>query len=173
MIDLMSQVGFDEWANQLGIGAVSDSGLASSGFHAWLRVLFDVEGPLDLKSVEIAFRLRQAELAVWAIGLARRDIERTTECRPEITLVTFDEGDMTAAYNGSHEGVSLMSVDPPWILTQVADKLQDGVVEDLRRGWPTCETHDSGAFAEVRDDQALWWCRKAGHPVAVIGELPG
>jgi len=158
----------DEWL--AGLGAPGSAHI-DAAVLAWLRSLFETYGPLDSTTFEVAYRLRAAELAKWATDLVSDDVRRTTNLSPSIDLVEFDRGDVIPSYNGNYSGSSVMSVDPATVLVEVADQLQEGIVEDRRQGWPACHVHDSGAFAELHDGLALWWCRKGKHPLAEIGTL--
>ncbi len=146
--------------------------MPSAVLRTWLRGLFEAEGALDDDSVEIAYLLRQAELAGWAADLIRGDILRTTTSQATIEVVTGDSDNVTVtiAYDGGWNGV-ISSVDPQTVLAEAADILQDAVVRDLWEGWPMCILHGHGAHPEVREDEAVWWCRFRGHAVARIGHL--
>jgi len=53
-----------------------------------------------------------------------------------------------------------------------ADDMQDNIVDDLSKAWPSCPTHRFGLHPQVRDETPIWWCHYGdGHAVAKIGSL--
>jgi hypothetical protein len=45
------------------------------------------------------------------------------------------------------------------VLVEVADFMQDEVIENLHRPWPVCRVHDKGGCAQLVDRQPVWFCR--------------
>ena len=64
-----------------------------------------------------------------------------------------------------------MALEAAGVMAEVADFMQDEIVEDLHTGWPMCTQHAVGAYAHVTDGQAVWFCRTHRHVVAPIGRL--
>jgi hypothetical protein len=54
---------------------------------------------------------------------------------------------------------------------EVADTVQDILLERLWRVWPTCARHDSGLHPDFIDGGAVWLCRPGRH-YTPVGELP-
>ena len=108
---MVTDVSFENWLAALDL----PQGTADrpSAVLTWLRGLFEAEGALDDDSLEIAYLLRQAELAGWAADLIRGDILRTTTSQATIEVVAGDSDNVTVtiAYNGGWNGV-ISSVDP-------------------------------------------------------------
>ena len=57
------------------------------------------------------------------------------------------------------------------VLVEVADFMQDQVIEDLHSPWPVCRLHDKGGHAQLVDRQPVWACRFGSHTIAAIGQL--
>ena len=60
--------------------------------------------------------------------------------------------------------------NPVAALAEVADDLQDAIMETIWAVWPVCPEHSLGGHARVLDGQAVWWCR-SGHVIALVGQL--
>jgi hypothetical protein len=54
---------------------------------------------------------------------------------------------------------------------QIADSLQDDIVEGLVRVWPSCPTHTHPATAELRSNEAVWVCPQNGRVISRIGSF--
>lgn len=58
-------------------------------------------------------------------------------------------------------------------LVDVADAVQEVVVELTWTVWPVCATHDQGLHPTIADGIAVWRCTGEGtHTVAPVGDLP-
>jgi hypothetical protein len=67
--------------------------------------------------------------------------------------------------------MTLMGVTREELLVEVADFMQDEVIEDLDSPWPVCHMHDKGGYAQLVDRQPVWYCRFGSHTIAAIGQL--
>jgi hypothetical protein len=65
-----------------------------------------------------------------------------------------------------------MHVTREELLVEVADFMQDQVIEDLHSPWPVCRVHDKGGYAQFVDRRPVWFCRFGSHTIAAIGQLP-
>lgn len=159
--------GFGSWLKAIGAAEVEQT------FRDWLSELYDREGPVGDARVWLVVRDRQLELAAWACELVNGDIARTAGCNGRAAPLALDYGDgelVEVEFEGSYQGSALMGVDPAEVLLQVADKVQVQVMGN-REPWPTCDPHDAGVHAELREGRAVWWCRWGDHLVAEVGKL--
>jgi len=123
----------------------------------------------------VAVRDRQLELAAWACELVNGDVARTAGSTGRAAPLIIADEDVELVeveFEGSYQGTALMGVDPADVLYQVADKVQDQVM-DNQAPWPTCDPHDAGVHAELREGRAVWWCRRGDHLVTEVGQLIG
>lgn len=159
--------GFRSWLEAIGAAEVEQT------LRDWLSELYDREGPVGDARVRMAVRDRQFELATWACELVNSDVARTAGCfgRAAPLILGYGVEELVEVeFEGSYQGAGLMGVDPAEVLYQVADKVQDQVM-DNQRPWPTCDPHDAGLHAELREGRAVWWCRRGDHLVAEVGQL--
>lgn len=112
----------------------------------------------------------QLELVKANVETVLRDVERTTDLRPNVTVDSYMSIVMIA-YGRSSTTPSVLAIANPEALAETADYLQDHIVEDLWSPWPVCPLHDVGVYSEVRDGTAVWWCRVGAHLVAPVGLL--
>lgn len=112
----------------------------------------------------------QVNLAQENVEVVLGDVERTTGLRPEVTIDSYMSV-VRIAYSRNYSTPSVHATSNPEALAETADYLQDHVAEDLWSPWPVCPVHDVGAYSEVHDGAAVWWCRSASHLVAPVGQL--
>jgi hypothetical protein len=105
---------------------------------------------------------------------------RATGLDGQARLVLLEGGQQSRAYlqyegsyastSGLGPGDAARQDNPAVTLAQVADELQDAVMDSLAAAWPVCPSHHFGAHARVADDHAVWWCNGSqGHVIAAIG----
>lgn len=75
-------------------------------------------------------------------------------------------------YNASYRMPAVIRVDDPQLTVEVADYLQDYVLEGGERYhvWPMCQDHGYGLHPRLHEGRPRWWCSR-GHSVAEIGAL--
>lgn len=86
----------------------------------------------------------------------------------------YDDDDyelLVVSYRGSFLTPVMDSLRYPESTAEVADNLQDHIVEEIHAAWPVCPAHDRGLYAQVDRGDAVWYCRSGGHAVSKIGEL--
>jgi hypothetical protein len=184
-MDVVSDSAFDDWLAGLGFDWLSELGSdeevdpairvrqeheAAAG-RGWLQRLYESEGPVDRQTAGTAIELRQLELVAWAVEVVRTDVERVTNLRPTLEVTTFEDDCIGVAYGASRSSVMALGIEPESVLAAVADNVQEHVIDDVGTWWPWCDTHRTGVTAELRRDEAVWWCRKGDHRVAAVGDL--
>jgi hypothetical protein len=138
--------------------------------RAWLRDFYDTHGPVPDDVVAVAFILDQITLATENVAVVMPDIERTSGLRPVVEVDDY-EGGVRISFNGGYTTPSVSDWGNPDALAEVADYLQEHVMDALNAVWPTRADHDFGLHAEVEMGKATWWCAPGGHPVALVGPL--
>jgi hypothetical protein len=141
-----------------------------STLKAWLRDVYDTHGPAPKDVVAVAFVLDQINLATEKVAVVMPDIERTSGLRPVVEVDDY-EGGVGISFNGSYTTPSVWAWVNPDALAEVADYLQEHVMDALNAVWPACPDHAFGLHAEVKMGEAAWWCAPGGHPVALVGQL--
>lgn len=174
--DAMTEAdGFDAWYDSispdLGDGwSKREKRERESWLRDWLRRFYISNGPANEEVVRAAFGLDQLALAEANVAIVMSDIERTTDLRPKVVVNDLDEA-VCICFNGNYTSPSVFAWDNPEALAEVADYLQEHVMEALWRTWPECPEHDFGLFPQVRQGEAVWWCRPQEHAVAAVGHL--
>ena len=138
--------------------------------HRWLHAFYAAHGPLTMDLVGIALVLDQVQLATEDVKIVLADLARTTNLQPDVVVDDY-EGGVRVSFNGSYTAPSVWEWENPDALAEVADYLQEHVVEELHTAWPTCPEHGFGLHAEVHGQTAVWWCRYRNHTVARVGHL--
>jgi len=83
-------------------------------------------------------------------------------------LATWGVGNMKE----SHCSLFADAINELDLFVLAADDMQDNIVDDLSKAWPSCPTHRFGLHPQVRDETPIWWCHYGdGHAVAKIGSL--
>jgi hypothetical protein len=67
--------------------------------------------------------------------------------------------------------MTLMGVAREEVLVEVADFMQDEVIEDLHSPWPVWQIRNKGRYAQLVDRQPVWYGRFGSHTIAAIGQL--
>ena len=157
---------FDDWLASI------DPERDMTDRRRWLRHQFELLGPVDAESIDVAYELELAGALRTAIELARSDLPDD----PTRSLTYIDEpGARGIAYGYSATFSSPMTHSPPWRMSQlivdVADYVQEHVSEERMRVWPTCTNHGLGLHPKVANHGPVWRCSHGPHDVAVIGQL--
>jgi len=142
--------------------------------RAWFRAFFGRWGPVSADVVEVGWQLDQLASTGRAVDVVLADLYRSSPKRP-IVVVDVDEwGSVRVTVDGSYTTPSVYAApsDAAEVLREVAEYLQDQVLDNHGPVWPTCGRHEFGLHAELVDGRAVWRCRHGDHSVAEIGELP-
>jgi hypothetical protein len=119
-----------------------------------------------------AVRDRRLQFAREAVELVAADVGAGTRLPPPSSGFRIEEdGAIRVAYWGQFATMTLMGVTREELLVEVADFMQDEVIEDLHSPWPVCHIHDKGGYAQLVDRQPVWYCRFGSHTIAAIGAL--
>ncbi|MEU4513740.1 hypothetical protein AB0G05_29935 [Nonomuraea wenchangensis] len=113
-----------------------------------------------------------------ALEVVERDV-RARGITGTLRLVTHDwdkGGRAWVEFQGGYHGngiLPIMGSDPQTALGEVADAVQETIMELIWRVWPVCATHDLGLHAGGEHGIVVWRCAGDGtHTVAPVGELP-
>jgi hypothetical protein len=114
----------------------------------------------------------QIEFAREAVELVAADILASTLLvPPSWQFRTEDDGAVRVAYFSHFAPTTLMGVNRADLVVEVADFMQDEVIEDLHGPWPSCPAHDKGGYAQIANHKPVRFCRFGGHVIAAIGQL--
>ncbi|MEV0826549.1 hypothetical protein [Nonomuraea rubra] len=115
---------------------------------------------------------------VHALEVVERDV-RARGITGTLRLITpdwDDRGEAWVEFQGCYHGNGIppsTGKDPGTALVDVADAVQETIMELAWKVWPVCETHDLGLRAGWEQEAAVWRCAGDGtHTVAPVGELP-
>jgi hypothetical protein len=162
---------FQEWVASIARQGPSDPGELSPAAMQFLQEIFDQRGPLPAGDVELAQQERQIELARAAVELVGADIRASTNLQPPPFEYRIDDGGVRVAYWGRYATSAISAMTVPHLVVEVADFMQEEIVEDRHAAWPVCPAHQLGTYSEIVDGRAVWYCRKHQHIVAAIGQL--
>jgi hypothetical protein len=157
-------IAFDEWVASLG-GSVSSEG------RQLLRRIFDEYGPVSPEQAARIGREDQVALARGAVRLVGHDISATTDQEAPPFEYQDDGAGVRLAYWGRSAATTLAALTQPKMTVEVADFMQDEVMEDVHGAWPECASHGVGLHPALASDRAAWICRAGNHVVAEIGRL--
>jgi hypothetical protein len=117
-------------------------------------------------------RAVQLDSAREAVALVGSDIVASTSLAPPSWEFRIeDAGSVRVAYFSHFATTPLIGINREDVVVEVADFIQDEVIEDLHSPWPVCPDHETGTYAQIVDGEAVWYCRFGGHAVAAIGQL--
>lgn len=156
---------FDDWVASLG-GSVSAEG------RAFLRRVFDQHGPVAPEQAERLGHDHQLAFAREAVALLSRDVSVTTSVEPPPFEYRDEDGSIRLAFWGRYATTPIYGLSQAAVTVEVADFMQDEVMEDLHGVWPECREHRTGLHPTLSSDRATWVCRAGAHVVADIGQLP-
>ncbi|MFI7706592.1 hypothetical protein [Nonomuraea sp. NPDC049480] len=113
-----------------------------------------------------------------ALEVVERDV-RTRGINGTLRLVTYDwdsRGLAWVEFQGGYHGNGIEPIagsSAQGALADVADAVQETIMELIWKVWPVCATHDHGLHAGYEHGTAVWRCTGDGtHTVAPVGELP-
>lgn len=159
------------WLKGLGYETTSVA-LNAPDWQEWMRQVFVEHGPLNGDDLSSKVTLRMIEGARAASRLVQRDIEATLGRDRSVSVIeedgiVFVSLDQYVVWNDP-----LTSIGAEQLIVDVADRIQEAVMEGHWRVWPECTRHHLGLHPTMVEDEPVWWCRRYAHHVARIGELP-
>ena len=161
---------FEEWVASVAPRDPSDPGELAPGAMQFLREIFDERGPVPPEDVELAQLERQIELARATVELVGGDLRASTNLQPPPFEYRIDDGGVRVAYWGRYATSTIMAITVPHVVAEVADFMQEEIVEDLHAAWPVCPAHQLGAYSDLADGRAVWYSHadsgKAGRAAA-------
>ena len=99
------------------------------------------------------------------------DMARTTTVTESI-VVDFTEPDLQYSFGTRHRMSLLWYEDVERATAELADRIQDDVLEELWGPvWPECPGHRHPCAAELIDEVAVWACPSTHEIVARVGSL--
>jgi hypothetical protein len=185
-VSLKGRPGYDPWIQSLqgepdeaDGWMVDDGGTYGAGYLEFTREIFDERGPISSAELDVEYNKRQLLLAVHAVELVTADLARTTSIDATVFEVSirpvpsnlngFEQ--LVVSYRGNYRTPVMSGMRHPESTVDVADNMQDHIIDELHRPWPMCPTHDRGLYATVEGDTATWYCRSGKHRLSQIGQL--
>jgi hypothetical protein len=136
----------------------------------WFHALYVERGPLAPDKV---LRMAENELlnrAREAGALVAADVSDTLAQPADITAGVHFDRVRVVVNDEIANGAGIMSFDPTDLLVEVADAVQEIIMDDSMV-WPECARHNAGLHPELVDGEAVWVCRAGRHTVGRIGRL--
>ena len=139
---------------------------------AWLRDVFNEQGAISVGRLSRLGSERQLGLARIAFDLVGHDMAATAGLDPPSFEFADEEGSLRLAVRGHYSPSPLFGLTQSELSVEVADFVQEEVMEDLHQVWPECRKHRTGLHPSVTSNDAVWECRSdGGHVIAPIGSL--
>ncbi|MFI6921941.1 hypothetical protein ACIBIZ_18510 [Nonomuraea spiralis] len=115
---------------------------------------------------------------VQALEIVERDV-RTSGISGTLRLATYDwdiRGHAWVEYQGLFHGNGIPPDTRDGVedaLAEVADTVQETIMELTWKVWPVCTSHDRGVYVRSERGTVVWWCTgDGGHTLAPVGQLP-
>ena len=173
---------FDRWLREMSPESFEDGAFIDGDWRAWLRGVYEREGPLQREAVLARARALQQELmssgATWTriADDLRRTADRELVLRERLDVDQLGYGWLEIEV--SLDGVVIgwfqhgHSPDVEVFVAELADYLQEFALdEEIWGGWPICPEHNTHPLeATVADGTASWLCPE-GRVIAPIGSL--
>jgi hypothetical protein len=141
----------------------------------------------ELAGLRAALRLVQRDVDRYPRPDTRQGAPRETDDADEVLGLPGASGGARFQLVGTEQGVFVALPDgrfwpagagpvPAGVagaaaVAAVAVRAQECLAEILWHSWPRCPDHDAVLRAQAGDEDAVWNCEAAGHPVAAIGGL--
>jgi hypothetical protein len=110
-------------------------------------------------------------LAREAVLLFGHDLRATRRLESPSFEFRDEAGDIRVAYWGQYSTMTLLGRTRAEIAVEIADFMQEEVMEDLHAAWPECLAHSVGLHPELASGRPSWVCRAGNHVIAEIGGL--
>ena len=107
------------------------------------------------------------------MGWLGQDVAATTDLEPPSFGYRDEDGSVRLSLWGIYATSPLDGLTQVQVTVEVAEFMQDEVMEYLHGVWPECREHRMGLHPAVSGDKALWECRAGAHQVTNIGQLKG
>ncbi|WP_433513171.1 hypothetical protein ACQP2T_57690 [Nonomuraea sp. CA-143628] len=121
-----------------------------------------------------AFEPRPLTALEQALEVVERDV-RVRGITGTLRLITPGDGALTwVEFQGGYHGAGITADGDIYDrLADVAEAVQETIMELTWKVWPVCVTHDRGLHVDVEQEIAVWRCTgDATHTVSRVGELP-
>ncbi|MEU7835746.1 hypothetical protein [Nonomuraea sp. NPDC049129] len=121
-----------------------------------------------------AFEPRMPSALEQALEVVERDV-RARGITGALRLITPGDGALTwVEFQGGYHGAGIIADgDINDLLADVAEAVQETIMELTWKVWPVCATHDRGLHVGCEQGITVWRCTGDGsHTVAPVGELP-
>ena len=139
---------------------------------AWLHDVFDEHGAISVARLSRLGGESQLRLTWIAFDLVGHDMAATTGLDPPSFEFADEEGSLRLAFRCHYSSSPLLGLTQSELSVEVADFVQEDLMEDLHQVWPECGKHRTGLHPSVISNDAVWECRSdGGHVIAPIGSL--
>lgn len=166
---------FEQWVGSLAETAENEfdrAGVFEPGTVEFLGEIFEVHGAVSENELRRLWLVRQVDLARTAVALVGADLRATTEKPPPpFDFQAEADAGIRLAYWGQYASSTVMGITAAAVTAEVADFIQEQVMEDLNAAWPTCPQHNFGLYVRSDTNPADWFCRRYGHSAGAIGDL--
>lgn len=133
----------------------------------WLHRVFVGKGPVSSDDLYLMAALATFEIAEAACERVGRDVLSSTGRSISVKVVD-DDGVSRVEIDGDlASGAGVRSVGLEHLTVDVADAVQEHLMEQLWRPWPECTRHRRGVHPEMSTGAAIWICR-AGKPLCLV-----
>jgi hypothetical protein len=167
---------FVDWVSSLTQFApdhLDPTGELPVGAIEFLTNVFETKGAVPSAELDALWVGRQLELAHAAFSMVMADYQVTTEfTAPSFEYRIEDGNAIRPAYRGQYATMPITHITAAYVTFEVAEFVQDEVMEELHRAWPTCPQHGFGLHARTGLEHPDWYCRTYHHSVGTIGQLP-
>jgi len=137
----------------------------------WLHLVFVQNGPVSSDELYLMAELATLEIADAACERVSKDVLSSTGTSISVQIVEDDDVCRVEIDGQLASGTGVRSVGLEYLTVDVADAVQEHLMEQLWRPWPECTRHRRGVHPEMAAGSAIWICQAGKHSVSRIGEL--
>ena len=169
---------FSAWLSRVGLEEIPElsfnAKLLDGDTREWFSSQYNAHGPMQPSQIAVLARQRLREVAERALALVSDDIRATNRTGPRFEIGEHGSALYVNIANGSEWYISdhmLSILSSDGMAVQMAEFVQDYLLEYSGEAWPVCLEHDRLIMANLEPSSPSWKCTANGHLVGAIGAL--
>jgi hypothetical protein len=134
----------------------------------WIRRIYQENGEMPAFDFAVMAFERKSQVAWDAFVHVAESARKATGCDNSIGLEFIYPSSEYPIGNIAVGNSTIQSFDDQGVHAEVAEAIQEHLIDRYRVLWPLCSGHGVGMHAVTRDGEAVWWCNVGDHPGAGI-----